>query len=129
MRITPTCLVQNQTATEGQAVYFLQKSFQGSDLLKSAREMLPGEKCSVTLRVSHMLILKLRCLSQTSVPGDKELSFYSQPSKKITAPRPGPTCAEWPLCSDRFCGVSGRVSWSRDTSVSHVTLVAISSAW
>lgn len=38
MRVTPTCLVQNQNAIEGQAIYFLQKTFQGLDLTEMSKE-------------------------------------------------------------------------------------------
>lgn len=38
MRVTPTCLVQNQTATEDQAIYFLQKTFRRLDLTEISKE-------------------------------------------------------------------------------------------
>lgn len=81
MRVTPTCLVENQTATEGQTIYFLQKTFWELDLTDSSKEKLSGQKISYKVEdMPHAhSVIKVAYLKHVC---DKEISFYLQPSKK-----------------------------------------------
>lgn len=53
-------------------------------LLKSARKMLSGQKmfCKSEDVPHARSVIKVAYLKPVSVPEDKQLSFYSQPSKK-----------------------------------------------